>query len=341
MTRRIVLEGGYVATVDAAGTEHTTGHVVIEDGRIAAVGAGPRPRRRPRRRRDLRRVGMPGHTGAHQHAPPPVSVADARVCAGRHPLRLADSALPVVVADRRAAHRHRRRRRDGCACPLGLHDGRRPPLHLPEGVGRHRRRDRRGVPTHRRAPARDAGVDGPRRLAGRTAARLRGRDDGCRPLSVGGGRGALPRSVVRVTRPGRHRPVLAVLGHRRPAPRFGRCSRARSTYGCTPTPPRRWRRTPTASSGSAAPPPQYLESLGWLGSDVWMAHCVHLDEARSRDTPRPAPASRTARPPTRASPRASRRSATCCVPGFRWASASTAPPRTSRASSAARSARRC
>ena len=26
-------------------------------------------------------------------------------------------------------------------------------------------------------------------------------------------------------------------------------------------------------------PTQYLESLGWLGSDVWMAHCVHLDEA--------------------------------------------------------------
>ncbi|SDI85112.1 Cytosine/adenosine deaminase [Frankineae bacterium MT45] len=30
-------------------------------------------------------------------------------------------------------------------------------------------------------------------------------------------------------------------------------------------------------------PPQYLESLGWLGADVWLAHCVHLsDEAVSR-----------------------------------------------------------
>jgi cytosine/adenosine deaminase-related metal-dependent hydrolase len=26
-------------------------------------------------------------------------------------------------------------------------------------------------------------------------------------------------------------------------------------------------------------PTQYLEDLGWLGDDVWMAHCVHLDEA--------------------------------------------------------------
>ncbi len=26
-------------------------------------------------------------------------------------------------------------------------------------------------------------------------------------------------------------------------------------------------------------PTQYLDDLGWLGSDVWMAHCVHLDDA--------------------------------------------------------------
>ena len=26
-------------------------------------------------------------------------------------------------------------------------------------------------------------------------------------------------------------------------------------------------------------PTQYLEDLGWLGDDVWMAHCVHLDAA--------------------------------------------------------------
>ncbi|NEM91448.1 8-oxoguanine deaminase [Galbitalea soli] len=27
-----------------------------------------------------------------------------------------------------------------------------------------------------------------------------------------------------------------------------------------------------------ATPTEYLDSLGWLGDDVWMAHCVHLDE---------------------------------------------------------------
>jgi cytosine/adenosine deaminase-related metal-dependent hydrolase len=38
-----VLEGAYLATVDASGAEHQTGHVVVQDGRIAAVGAGPAP----------------------------------------------------------------------------------------------------------------------------------------------------------------------------------------------------------------------------------------------------------------------------------------------------------
>ena len=26
-------------------------------------------------------------------------------------------------------------------------------------------------------------------------------------------------------------------------------------------------------------PTEYLESVGWLGDDVWMAHCVHLSDA--------------------------------------------------------------
>ncbi len=39
----LVVEGCAVATVDAAGNEYASGHVVITDGRIAAVGAGPAP----------------------------------------------------------------------------------------------------------------------------------------------------------------------------------------------------------------------------------------------------------------------------------------------------------
>lgn len=41
MSERIVIEGCAVACVDDAGTEHASGHVVIEGRRIVAVGAGP------------------------------------------------------------------------------------------------------------------------------------------------------------------------------------------------------------------------------------------------------------------------------------------------------------
>ncbi|HWM04819.1 MAG TPA: 8-oxoguanine deaminase [Actinophytocola sp.] len=40
---RIVIEGAAIATVDAAGTEYESGHVVVDGGRIEAVGAGPAP----------------------------------------------------------------------------------------------------------------------------------------------------------------------------------------------------------------------------------------------------------------------------------------------------------
>ena len=43
MTRRIVIEGCAVATVDAHGTEHREGYLVIEDDRIVAVGEGSAP----------------------------------------------------------------------------------------------------------------------------------------------------------------------------------------------------------------------------------------------------------------------------------------------------------
>ena len=38
-----IIEGCAIATVDAAGSEHRDGHVVIEGDRIVAVGAGAAP----------------------------------------------------------------------------------------------------------------------------------------------------------------------------------------------------------------------------------------------------------------------------------------------------------
>ena len=44
MSGPLVVTGCAVATVDAAGTEYRDGHVLLADGRIAAVGPGPGPR---------------------------------------------------------------------------------------------------------------------------------------------------------------------------------------------------------------------------------------------------------------------------------------------------------
>ncbi|WP_407924371.1 8-oxoguanine deaminase [Actinokineospora pegani] len=43
MVTRTVIQGAAIATVDGAGTEYVDGHLVVEDGRITAVGAGPSP----------------------------------------------------------------------------------------------------------------------------------------------------------------------------------------------------------------------------------------------------------------------------------------------------------
>ncbi len=66
---------------------------------------------------------------------------------------------------------------------------------------------------------------------------------------------------------------------RDPDARVGRRSRARTGCACTRT----WRRTTTTSRtagrSSTARPAEYAQDLGWLGHDVWHAHCVKLDAA--------------------------------------------------------------
>ncbi len=69
MAARIVIENATIATVDAAGTEIASGHVVVEGNRIAAVGAGPAP---PALESELRFDGTghlvtPGLVNTHHH----------------------------------------------------------------------------------------------------------------------------------------------------------------------------------------------------------------------------------------------------------------------------------
>jgi len=63
-----VIEGCAIATVDAAGAEHRDGHLVLEDDRIVAVGDGPAPDGLDARRIDGRGcLATPGLVNCHHH----------------------------------------------------------------------------------------------------------------------------------------------------------------------------------------------------------------------------------------------------------------------------------
>ncbi|HEV2783732.1 MAG TPA: 8-oxoguanine deaminase [Actinophytocola sp.] len=64
---RIVIDGAAVATVDAEGTEHPTGHVIVHDGLIEAVGAGPAPTAGDRRVDGRGCLVTPGLVNTHHH----------------------------------------------------------------------------------------------------------------------------------------------------------------------------------------------------------------------------------------------------------------------------------
>lgn len=66
---RLVIEGCAIATVDEDSTEHNDGHIVIEDGTIAALGPGPAADSgEPVRRLDARGcLATPGFINCHHH----------------------------------------------------------------------------------------------------------------------------------------------------------------------------------------------------------------------------------------------------------------------------------
>ena len=158
--------------MDAERAEYAGGHVVIENGRITAVGAGPAPGEvRPAHRRHR----LPGHPGPGQHPPPPLPVDDPRAGRRRRPVRLADHAVPGVGLDRRGRGRGGRRGRAGLAGRHRLHHLDRPPLRLPARRRRRAGGGDRGGPPGRAAVHADPRLDGPRPQARRAAAGPRGR----------------------------------------------------------------------------------------------------------------------------------------------------------------------
>ena len=64
---RACIDGCAIATMDAAGTEYGRGHVVVEGGRIAAVGTGPGPQDVAERINGEGCLATPGLVNCHHH----------------------------------------------------------------------------------------------------------------------------------------------------------------------------------------------------------------------------------------------------------------------------------
>src|SRR5919204_673752 len=116
---------------------------------------------------------------------------------------------------------------------------------------------------------------------------------------------------------------------------------AASSCRSTPTSPRLPRRRPTAERSTAAGRSNFWSSWAGLHKTFGARTASTWTSVTLRGSVRPGPALRTVRPPTCASARGSRR----CEPSSTRASgsdwASTAPPRTSGATSFSTSSRRC
>ncbi len=274
---RIIIEGGYVATVDPAGTEHATGYVVVDDGVISRVGAG--------RAGDELRAGAeivdatgclvtPGLVNTHHHLYQWLTRGYAQDSilfdwlTALYPLwsridadltRAGATGAMAVLA------------RSGCTT-VGDHH-----YIFPKGSGDIvgsivESAQRVGVRLHATRGSMDLGAsqgglppdfavettDAALSASQQSVERWHDPSFGslvhvaiapCSPFSV---TADLLREAAVLAR------SLGVRLHTHASETIEEDAYCAEHFGKTPT--------------------QYLEDLGWLGDDVWMAHCVHLDD---------------------------------------------------------------
>lgn len=265
-----------MATVDAAGTEYRDGHLVIDDARIVAVGEGPAPEGAAARRIDGRGcLATPGLVNCHHHLYqwatrgraqqatlfewlvelyPVWALIDAETCWAAARAGLAALARSGCSASTDHHYVFPRDAGDlleveiGAAASVGL---RFHPCRGSMDLGR----SDGGLPPDEVVEDRDA------ILAASEAAIDRFHDPGpgamvrialapCSPFSVT--RGLMTDAAELARRRG-------VRLHTHLAETLDEERFCRERFGVRPV--------------------EYLDELGWLGDDVWLAHCVHLDEA--------------------------------------------------------------
>ncbi len=277
-TARTVIENGYVATVDGAGTEHARGHVVVEGSRIVAVGAGPAPAALREGADVVDATGClvtPGLINTHHHLYqwlPRGYAQDAILFDWLTALYPLWSRIDAGLTGAGAAGAMAVLARSGCTT-VGDHH-----YIFPQGSG-----DIVGALVE---------------AAGRIGVRLHATRGS---MDLGASQGGLPPDfAVETTQAALTASQEAVERHHDPSPdamvqvAIAPCSpfsvtadllresavlardlgvrlhtHASETVEEDAYCAERFGTTPTA----------YLENLGWLGPDVWMAHGVHLDDA--------------------------------------------------------------
>jgi cytosine/adenosine deaminase-related metal-dependent hydrolase len=273
---RTVIEGCAVATVDASGTEYRDGHLVIEDERIVSVGEGPAPEGFDARRIDGRgHLATPGLVNCHHHLYqwatrgfaqqatlfdwlvelyPVWALLDAETCWAAARAGLAALARSGCSASTDHHYVFPRDAGDlleveiGAAASIGLR------FHPCRGSMDFGRSDG-GLPPDEVIEDRDA------ILAASEAAISRFHDPApgamvrialapCSPFSVSRGLMTDAAELARRRDVRLHTHLAETLDEER----F-----CRERFGVRPV--------------------DYLDELGWLGDDVWLAHCVHLNQA--------------------------------------------------------------
>ena len=276
MTTRTVIEGCAIATVDASGTEYRDGHIVIEGDRIVAVGEGPAPDHTRATQIDGRgHLATPGLVNCHHHLYqwatrglaqqatlfewlvelyPVWALIDAEVCWAAARAGLAALARSGCSASTDHHYVFPRDTGDlleveiGAAASLGL---RFHPCRGSMDLGR----SDGGLPPDEVVEDRDAILAASEAAIGRfhdaaPGAMVRIALAPCSPFSVTPGLMTDAAELARRRGVRLHTHLAETLDEER----F-----CQERFGMRPV--------------------EYLEQLGWLGDDVWLAHCVHIDGA--------------------------------------------------------------
>ena len=279
MTGALLLEGAVVVTVDDAGTEHAPGHVVVQANRITAVAAGPAPD-------DVRRHAAlvvdatgclltPGFVSTHQHLyqwSTRGQAVDATLFEWLTELYPVWAGLDEEVVRAASAAALARLALTGCTTSSDHHYvfpsaggdllAATVAAAVAVGVRFHPTRGSMDLGTSRGGLPPDSVVEDLDAILDATESAITRFHDPafdsmvrvavapCSPFSV---TAKLMTEAAGLAR--RH----GVRLHTHLAETDDEESFCRERFGATPT--------------------EYVDSLGWLGDDVWMAHAVHLDDA--------------------------------------------------------------